>query len=280
MVGWRWRIAGRPFPVQRIPAVMTAPVLAPVAAVSAEDVRSGPLTCLLDVFSSLRSSRKPRGVRYEVAPTLALVVVGTLAGCKNPSQVYMFGKTRPKVLKKLGFRPVRRPRRKQDRGRLTCPNEDTIAAIMMSVSEVDVNRQFTVFLSRMVARGAVAAIDGKALRGTEDYVLSVFVNDICQVVWQENVGTKENELSALERALPEILEKYPQIKTFTGDAAFCQKSIAKMLVKAKRDYFLQLKSPHKTDVAVAERAFEQIRAGRPAGAKSEEKRAARTARKS
>ncbi len=210
---------------------------------------------------------------------MALVVVATLAGCKNPSQVYMFGKTRGTLLGKLGFRPRKRPRRKEDKGKLTSPNEDTIASILKRVGEAELNRVFAVFLARMVSRGAVAAIDGKALRGTDDYVLSVFVNDICQVVWQENVGTKENELSALERTLPTILEKYPQIKLFTGDAAFCQKSIARKLIQARRDYFLQLKSPHKTDVAIAEGAFAQL-CRRHAAAKSEEKRAAPMARNS
>ena len=258
---------------------MTAPVPVAVEVSSQEEGRNQPLRCLLDVFSSLPCRRHARGKQYELAPTLALVVVATLAGCKNPSQVYVFGKSRPALLGKLGFRPRKRPRRKEDKGKLRSPNEDTIGSILKSVRGAELNRVFALFLTRMVSRGAVAAIDGKALRGTDDYVLSVFVNDICQVVWQEDVGTKENELSALERSLPEILEKYPQIKLFTGDAAFCQKSIAKQLIKAKRDYFLQLKSPHKTDVAIAEGAFAQLRR-RPAAAKSEEKRAAKTARKS
>jgi hypothetical protein len=271
-------IAGRPFCWQRIPTAMTAPAPVAVEESNQPGVRNEPLRCLLDVFSSLHCSRDARGKRYELAPTLALVVVATLAGCKNPSQICVFGRSRCGLLGKLGFRPRKRPRRKEDKGKLTGPNEDTIASILQRLSEAELNRVFALFLSRMVSRGAVAAIDGKALRGTDDYVLSVFVNDICQVVWQENVGTKENELSALERSLSMILEKYPQIKLFTGDAAFCQKSIVKKLIQAKRDYFLQLKSPHKTDVAIAEDAFAQLRR-RPAAAKSAEKRAAKMARK-
>jgi len=123
----------------------------------------------------------------------------------------------------------------------------------------------------MVKRGAQAAIDGKALRGTKDYVLSVFVNDICQVVWQEDVGSKENELSCLERSISAILSNYPNLRLFTGDAAFCHKSIARCLIQAKRDYFLQLKAPHATDVTLAKRAFAQLRET-PALAKDVEKR--------
>jgi hypothetical protein len=265
---------------QRIPVEMTVPV----AAAAAESRRKREKqereaeVCLLEVFASLPDSRRRRGVRHPQDATLALVVVGLLAGCKNSSQIFMFGKTHGELLKRLGFRPPKQVRRKERRGRISAPNEDTIAAILNRVSSEELNERFTVFLSRMVTRGAVAAIDGKALRGTKDYVLSVFVNEICQVVWQEDVGTKENELATLERALGEILKKYPQIKVFTGDAAFCHKSIARKLIRAKRDYFLQLKSPHKTDVALAEDTFRQLRAGRAPGAVSEEKRAARGGR--
>lgn len=94
----------------------------------------------------------------------------------------------------------------------------------------------------MLLGGQRASIDGKALRGTGDYVLSVFIGDLRQTVWQENVGSKENELSALERSLPVILKRLKEIKLFSGDAAFCHKSIARELARAKRDYILQLKA--------------------------------------
>jgi hypothetical protein len=92
------------------------------------------------------------------------------------------------------------------------------------------------------------------------------------------VGAKEHELKALERALPAVLEHYPTLKLFTGDAAFCQKAIARELVAARRDYFLQLKAPHQTDVALARDSFAQITSGTPALARSAEKRGGSTGR--
>jgi hypothetical protein len=234
--------------------------------------------CLLEVFSSLKSSRDPRGTIYPLASTLALVLIALLSGCKNPSQIYAFAQAHPALLPKLGFRPRKRPRKAQNKGRISAPNEDTTQAILDSVDPKQLNEKLAQFLARMVRRGERAAIDGKALRGSDDYVLSVFVNDLCQVAWQEDVGEKDHELKALERALPAILEQYPALKLFTGDAAFCQKSIARALVGARRDYFLQLKAPHDTDVALAQDGFAQITAGSPALARSEEKRGAFTGR--
>ena len=237
------------------------------------------LLCLHDVFASLKSTRCLRGTRYPLAATLALVVVAVLSGCRNHSQIYVFAQSRLQLLRRLGFRPPKYPRKAQSRDRIAAPNEDTLAAILASVSGEELNERFAQWLTRMVVRGSQAAIDGKALRGADEYVLSVFVNDLRQVVWQEAVGTKENELSCLERSLRTVLARYPHLRLFTGDAAFCHKTIARQLVKARRDYFLQLRAPHTSDVALAEDSFAQLRSLPPA-AQSVEKRGAREARKS
>jgi hypothetical protein len=237
------------FPLLQVVVAMAVPAVA-VAAGSGET-----LDCLLDVFASLQSSRDPRGTIYPLASTLALTLIALLSGCKNPSQIYAFARARPPLLERLGFRPRKRPRRAENRGKLSAPNEDTTMAILASVDQRALNEKFALFLSRRVGRGARAAIDGKALRGSGDYVLSVFVNELCQVVWQEECRNKEHELRALERALPPLLERYPGLKLFTGDAAFCHKRVARQLVRARRDYFLQLKAPHTTDVALARHSF-------------------------
>jgi hypothetical protein len=245
-----------------------------VAVVCEADGPGEPTRCLLEVFSSLKSSRDPRGTIYPLAPTLALVLIALLSGCKNPSQISAFGRAHPHLLAKLGFCPRRRPRKSENRGRVSGPNEDTIKNILQSVDGRSFNEKFSLFLARMVGRGASAAVDGKALRGSEDYVLSVFVNDLCQVAWQEDIGQKDCELKALERALPQVLARYPNLRLLSGDAAFCHKSIARILVKARRDYFLQLKPPHDTDLALARDSFRQL-TQKPALSRSEEKRGAR-----
>jgi hypothetical protein len=238
-----------------------------------------PLPCLLDAFAGIKSTRSAKGTRYPLNSVVALVLVAVLSGSRNYSQIFAFGKAHPRLLGQLGFHPPKYPTKPQSKGRITSPNEDTLGSIMAGISSHDLNTALVGFLQRMVGRGAQAAVDGKALRGADEHVLSVFVNDICQVVWQEDVGQKENELSCLERSLKTILERYPKLRLFTGDAAFCHKSIARALVEARREYFLQLKAPHETDLAVARDAFDQLR-HTPALAHSEEKRGARTARKS
>jgi len=240
---------------------------------------SCPLKSLLDVFATLHSPRAARGIRYPLHSTLALILLAILSGCKNHSQISVFAKTRRPLLKRLGFRPPKYSRKHKMKTEIRAPSEDTLTRILAGLCPAQFNEAFARYLSRMVSRGAQAAIDGKALRGADDYVLSIFANDICQVVWQEDVGSKENELSCLERSISAILERYPNLRLFTGDAAFCHKSIARSLIQAKRDYFLQLKAPHTTDVRLAEKAFAQLRR-RPPLATTVEKRGLREEPKS
>ena len=218
-----------------------------------------PLKSLLDVFASIHSQRAARGVRYPLNAMLALVLLAVLSGCKNFTQISVFGKSRRTLLKRLGFHPAKYSRKQKGDALICGPSEDTLTRNLASISPELFNEAFAQFLGRMVGRGAQASVDGKALRGADDYVLSVFANDICQVVWQEDVGSKENEMSCLERSLNTILARYPSLRLFTGDAAFCHKSIARSLIQAKRDYFLQLKAPHTTDVGLAKNAFNQLR---------------------
>src|SRR5687767_363844 len=111
------------------------------------------LDCLLDVFTSLKSSRDARGTIYPLASTLALVLIALLSGCKNPSQIYAFARARPTLLERLGFRPRKRPRKAENKGRISAPNEDTTTAILASVDQRSLNEKFALFLSRMVGRG-------------------------------------------------------------------------------------------------------------------------------
>jgi hypothetical protein len=83
-------------------------------------------------------------------------------------------------------------------------------------------------------------------------------------------------VSALEASLGAILAQYPQIRLLTGEAMFCQKSIARIIHEARRHYFLQLKSPHQTDVEIASDTLKQCLIGEPPQARTEDKRGALT----
>jgi hypothetical protein len=249
----------------------------------AEDGVAEPVACrtLADVFALLKDGRKAKGRQYPLPSVLMLCVVAVLSGCRNPTQIYTFGRLRPAMLRRLGFSPPQRRRGlvRKPKDQVSCPNEDTIAKLLGSIDPQDFNSCIALWVARMLPAEVHAACDGKALRGAQEHVLEIFINHLRLVAWQTPVGEKENELSALEKHLADILAQYPQIKLLTGDAMFCQKAIAQVVVEARRQYFLQLKSPHKTDVAIARDALAQYSRTAPL-ASSEDVRGGLTAARS
>jgi hypothetical protein len=211
------------------------------------------LRSLADVFASIPDPRKPRGVRHPLGALLSLTVVGLLCGAENPEQISRFAANHPDLLAPLGFRPPKRARVASRRGVIAPPSNDMVARALALVDGAMLNRCLGEWLGRLVAPREMAAIDGKALRGQGDHVLSVYCPSLAHVLWQEGVGEKENELSALLRILPQLLDMLAKVRLFTGDAGFCHKAVAAILVEKRRDYLLQLKAPHTTDVRLAAR---------------------------
>lgn len=250
---------------------MSVPVPAPAAPLDESSCRLS----LLQSLGQIPDKRSRRGRRYPLDSVLALIIVALLCGCKNPSQISVFGRNRPDLLKQLGFRAPKRSRRSEDRGPLRGPNEDTIATLAAVAGEY-LGAALLGWVTAMLRPGDVASIDGKALRGTQDHVLSVFVSRLRLVVWQAEVEKKENELSNLQANLAGLLEQFRPLTLLTGDAMFCQKEIARQIVEARRHYLFQLKGPHETDVALAADALKQL-STQPFLARSEEKRGAREA---
>jgi hypothetical protein len=213
------------------------------------------------------------GRRHPLGALFSLTVVALLCGEENPVQISRFAKNHPDLLPALGFRPVSQGRCPQRRGKIVAPSNDMITRALTFVESATLNVCLGQWLGRLLARREVAAVDGKALRGQGDYVLSVYCPALGHVFWQESVGKKENELTALLRILPELLERLGKVRVFTGDAGFCHKAVARILVEERRDYLLQLKAPHLTDVRLARASFEQI-TSQPPLAETVEKRGA------
>lgn len=181
-----------------------------------------------------------------------------LCGEENPEQISRFASLHPRLLPSLGFRPPADSLLAQRRGVIAAPSNDTIARAMEMAQGSGLDRCLGTWLGRMSAQRQAASLDGKALRGQLATVLSLYSPALGHVLLQESVGTEENELAALLRILPELLSRLSKVRLFTGDAGFCHKEVARALAESRRDYLLQLKAPHLTDLRIAEEAFAQI----------------------
>lgn len=204
-----------------------------------ESVCQEAVESLLEALAEVPDSRKPRGVRYPLGPLLGLCVVAFICGRQNLTQVMRFGRAHPDLLEELGFTRSRPP------------STPTLSRVLGATKTADLQKAFGHWFASLVdsqrkrKRCAVASVDGKASRSTGIHVLNIFLHDVRQVIWQAPVEKKENEISALKKALPELFETYPFLKILTGDAMFAGAPLCSDLIENGRHYIFQVKADQK-----------------------------------
>jgi hypothetical protein len=133
------------------------------------------------------------------------------------------------------------------------------------------------------AAGAyAAAVDGKTSKQGHDaagdpiHMLNVFAHDLglCLAQFPVTDG-KPTEPQALKAALAELVEHYPALRLFTGDALFTQRPLARAILEAGRDFLLAVKD-NQPDLLEAIQAAFQDTERRPPDAKTTEKKGARS----
>jgi hypothetical protein len=223
--------------------------------ISQEDCVEG-CASLAECFRGVVDARKARGIRFPLASTLALCVVGFLCGRQNLTQVMRFGRAHRELLKDLGFR---RPR---------APSVPTLSRLLGAVKVSDLQEAFSRWLGGLVDSGRkrrrcrIAAVDGKSSRAAGVHVLNVFLHDVQQVIWQVPIESKQNEISALKQSLDGLFRAYPFLQILTGDAMFAGEPLCSALIRRGRHYVFQIKADQKSLYEKLELIF----AGRVRGA--------------
>ncbi len=213
---------------------------------------------LLAAFAHLTDQRSARGVRYDLAPVLVLMVLAKLAGQDRPSGIAHWISLRAAwLIKALGLRWKR------------TPHDATYRRVMASAINVgELEAVVSRFLQLATASDAQVIInmDGKSLRGTipagqtqGEHLLAAYHPEAGVVLWQIAVGSKENELSAAPRLL-QALDLSGQI--VTGDAMFAQVALSQQVVAAGGDYLWVVKDNQPSVRASIETLFVSERTAR------------------
>jgi hypothetical protein len=205
-------------------------------AVSDSDVEREAVESLLEALGEIPDARKPRGIRHPLAPLLGLCVVAFICGRQNLTQVMRFGRAHKALLKELGF------------SRKHPPSVPTLSRVLGAVAVADLQKALGRWFAGLVDSGRkrkrceAASVDGKTSRAASVHVLSVFLHDVQQVIWQTSVEKKENEISALRQGLSRLLETYPFLRILTGDAMFAGAPLCSDLIGHGRHYMFQVKA--------------------------------------
>ena len=225
---------------------------------------------LLDAFSRLDDPRSARGVRHPFAGMVVLMLLGMLARIREMEVLVRWATAHWDQLRApLGF----------DRDEPPCAM--TISRTLAKCRVAEFQAALAIWLQACLAdqvTDGVVAVDGKTAKqglaedGDPLHMLQVFVHDLQAVVGQWSTGAeKTNEPTLLRRHLAELLDAYPMLRLFTGDAIFAQRHLAELICGHGRDYLLQVKGNQGDTLDALENCFAQAPL-RPPAACSTDKR--------
>ena len=199
---------------------------------SADAENSG--VSLQDVFAQVPDPRVSQGKRFPLSGIFALTVAGLLAGRQGLAAIARWGREcSAEQLRRLGI------------SRDKAPCHATYHNVFKVLECDAMERALGEWTRSALPSGAVAAIDGKTLRGSRyaDYpavhLLSVYCDQIAGVIGQRAVDTdKTNEI----KAAVELLKAVPvEGMIITGDAIFAQKEICRDIRERGGEYVFTVK---------------------------------------
>jgi DDE_Tnp_1-associated len=200
----------------------------------------GPLVgSLVLALQQIPDTRRRRGRRHPYASLLALAFLGCLCRHTELAVLQRWANTHWELLRgPLGFL---RPQ---------APHATTLSRLLAALSPEIFQRVFVAWLGDALAASPweAAAVDGQTSKQGRDaagdpiHTLNVFVHDVkvCLGQWPVT-DEKATEPEVLKAHLQELFEKYPGLTLLTGDALFCQRPLAALIVEASRHYLFAVK---------------------------------------
>jgi hypothetical protein len=230
-----------------------------------------PVSSLLDAFGQIDDPRHARGIRHPYSSILALTFLGLLCRQVDMAGLQRWAQDHWRSLKgPLGF------------DRKKPPHATTIARALAGFSLEQFRDAFARWLLTLpqAAGAATVAADGKTSKQGHDaqgepvHMLNVFAHEIGLCLAQFPVtGGKPTEPQALKGGLAELIEHYPFLRLFTGDALFCQRPLAGVILQADRDFLFAVKDNQPALLEAILTSFLDVERRQP-DAKSVEKKGA------
>lgn len=189
----------------------------------------------LKYFAELRDPRVERTREHLLEEILLIAIAAVLSGANGWNEIEDYARSKRDWFKSFLSLPG------------GIPSHDTFNRVFSALDPEELERGFVAWVSSIaqLTAGEVVAIDGKALRGTQEagkkaivHMVSAWANTNGLVLGQRKVDEKSNEI----KAIPKLLDALALSGTVvTIDAMGCQRAIAEKIVAKGADYILAVK---------------------------------------
>lgn len=187
---------------------------------------------LFEALCALQDQRDARGLRYRLVTVLVFVILAKLAGENHVRGIAQWVRHRAVLL--ASFLAL---------SRVQAPHATTYSRILGHAVEITAfERIAQEFFARQPQAGTSVHItlDGKTMRGTIPagrshgiHLLAAFLPEEGWVLFQVEVGSKENEIPAAHRIVKALDLRG---KIITGDALLAQRDLSLEIVQRGGDY--------------------------------------------
>lgn len=191
-----------------------------------------------EYFEEIETEEAYDGYYYEIGEQVSIVVLGSLCGLKNVSQIHQWASSEA-VGKYL----------KEEMGIERIPCYYWFLCLLKLVKPASLNECLMRWAEEMLPEtreGLTVAVDGKTIRSTEKmekykqplHIVSAQLSELGVTFGSRSVDGKSNEIPAVQKLLKELDLSGCMV---VADALNCQKKTAQAVVDGKGDYLLSVK---------------------------------------
>ena len=192
-------------------------------------------------FAGMEDPRYAHLCLHKLIDILVIAICAVICGADNWVEIAAFGRAKYAWLEKFLELPC------------GIPSHDTFGRVFAVLDPAQFEQHFLEWVRGVtqVTRGQVIAVDGKALRGSQDlaagqqaiHMVSAWASANGLTLGQVSVDAKSNEITAVP-ALLRLLDLAGCIVTV--DALNCQKATAEQIIGQGADYILAVKDNQPT----------------------------------
>lgn len=194
-------------------------------------------------FEEVETTEKYDGYFYSVAQVITLILLGSLCGLKNVSQIHQWATNR----RVRGYLT-------EHHGMSHIPCYYWILCLLKLIDPDSLRQCFTKWVESLLPedkKGLTLSIDGKSIRSTGRmsrcesplHIVSAQIGEWGIMFAQKSVDEKSNEIPAAQELLKELELNGCMV---VADALNCQKETAEIILEQKGDYLLCAKDNQAT----------------------------------